>query len=98
MPEHYGDLKSISIKGNMLCIIMQHNLNEQTLIIKTSEFCGVNYYQNSAVMSFTHYPSVHLVFNPGDKKNIDDFSKVLKELFGPAPKDAVGDFIDLLTA
>ena len=97
MPEYYGNLKSISIKGNILAIIMSHNMNEQTHMIKTSEFCGVLYHQDSAVMKFVHYDPVHVVFQQ-NRKLSEDFAKVLKDLFGPAPKDTVGEFIDLLAA
>jgi len=97
MPEYYGRLKSISVKGNILVIILWERMKEQTHMIKTTEFCGVVYYEDSAIMRFVHYGSVHVAFENNQVLS-DVFAKVLKDLFDPAPKDTGGECIDLLAA
>lgn len=97
MPEYYGRLKSSSIKGNILVIILWESMKEQTHMIKTTEFCGVVYYEDSAVMRFMHYGSVHVAFER-NKAVSDTFAKVVKDLFNPPPKDTGGELIDLLAA
>jgi len=86
----YGDLKSIKIKDNMLCISMSQGLSDATHMIRKNEFIGVTLCDTSAYFRFIHYPAITFKFH---HKQIDLVGNIIKELFGPVPKDFAGDLL-----
>jgi hypothetical protein len=90
MPDHYGDLKSIKIKENMLYIRMRQHSTDTSHMIRKNEFIGVSMYDSSAQCIFIHYPPITFTFQEQD---MDHVGKIIKELFAEGPKDFVGDLL-----
>jgi hypothetical protein len=86
----YGDLKSITLKENMLSISFVKNITTVIHTMKKEEFIGVCLYDSTACFRFIHYPALTVVVQ---EKHLEEIGKVIKELFGQAPKDGVGDLL-----